>query len=55
MCDMMTIIRLCVTFWVGGRGWVLHQIFSGRVQYAEKKKWTQSDLRFCKNAWSKGF
>ncbi len=29
-------------------GGVLHQIFGTQVQHM-KKKWTQSDLRFCEN------
>ncbi len=33
-------------------GGVLHQIFGTRVQHT-KKKWTQSDLSFCKNEGSK--
>ncbi len=32
--------------WCGG---ALHQIFSREVRHAIKKKWTQSDLKFCKN------
>ncbi len=37
---------------VVGGGAALHQIFGGRVQHA-MKKWTQWDLRFCKNEGSK--
>ncbi len=43
------------SFQWGGRGkGVLHQIFGTQVQHANKI-WTQSDLRFCKNEWSKRF
>ncbi len=37
-----------------GGGGVLHQMFGTRVQHT-KKKWTQSDLSFCKNEGSKHF
>ncbi len=37
-----------------GRGGVLHQIFSSRIQQM-KKNWTQSDLKFCENEGSKRF
>ncbi len=33
---------------VGGGGVVIHQIFGREVWHAIKK-WTQSDLKFCKN------
>ncbi len=38
----------------GGGGWggALHHIFGTRVQHTQIK-WTQSDLSFCKNEWSK--
>ncbi len=36
----------------GGGGGVILQIFSCQVQHV-KKKWTQSDLRFCENDGSK--
>ncbi len=36
----------------GGGGGGLHQIFGTQVQHT-KKKWTQSDLSFCKNEGSK--
>ncbi len=38
-----------IRLWVKGLGWgVLHQIFSGKFRHAIKK-WTQLDLKFCKN------
>ncbi len=38
----------CTFTGIRPRGGVLHQIFGTRVQNT-KKKWTQSDLSFCKN------
>ncbi len=38
----------------GVGGGVLHQIFGTRVQHAIKN-WTQLDLMFCENEWSKRF
>ncbi len=35
-----------------GVGGAFHQLFGGGVQHA-MKKWTQQDLRFCKNEESK--
>ncbi len=40
----------CIRLWVKGLGWggVLHQMFGREVRHVIKK-WTQSDLKFCKN------
>ncbi len=49
---MMVYFKAYIQSWWFYPGGVLLQIFGTRVQHT-KKKWTQSDLSFCKNEGSK--